>query len=155
VLIFHAWEMAYTSVSAESQAIVRITDMDEWMQTMKIQKQKGMTLIGFIFVLSFVVFISYIGMKIAPIYMEYYSVVSAMNGVAAERGSARLSPYDLRVRILNRLYVSYSDDNVKEKDIKLVRNNGVNLRIAYEVRKPVIGNLDVVAKFDKSVRLSD
>jgi len=147
--------MAYTSVSAESQAIVRITDMDEWMQTMKIQKQKGMTLIGFIFVLSFVVFISYIGMKIAPIYMEYYSVVSAMNGVAAERGSARLSPYDLRVRILNRLYVSYSDDNVKEKDIKLVRNNGVNLRIAYEVRKPVIGNLDVVAKFDKSVRLSD
>lgn len=155
MLIFHAWEMAYTSVSAESQAIVRITDMDEWMQTMKIQKQKGMTLIGFIFVLSFVVFISYIGMKIAPIYMEYYSVVSAMNGVAAERGSARLSPYDLRVRILNRLYVSYSDDNVKEKDIKLVRNNGVNLRIAYEVRKPVIGNLDVVAKFDKSVRLSD
>lgn len=147
--------MAYTSVTVESQAIVLITDLDEWMQTMKIHKQKGMTLIGFIFVLSFVVFISYIGMKIAPIYMEYYSVVSAMNGVAAERGSARLSPYDIRVRILNRLYVSYSDDNVKEKHIKLTRNNGVNLRIAYEVRKPVIGNLDVVAKFDKSVRLSD
>lgn len=125
------------------------------MQAMKIHKQNGMTLIGFIIVLSFVVFISYIGMKIAPIYMEYYSVVSAMNGVAAERGSARLSPYDIRVRILNRLYVSYSDDNVKEKHIKLTRSNGVHLRIAYEVRKPVIGNLDVVAKFDKSVRLSD
>jgi len=129
--------------------------MVEWMQAMKIHKQNGMTLIGFIFVLSFVVFISYIGMKIAPIYMEYYSVVSAMNGVAAERGSARLSPYDIRVRILNRLYVSYSDDNVKEQNIKLTRSNGVHLRIAYEVRKPVIGNLDVVAKFDKSVRLSD
>ena len=122
---------------------------------MKMHKQNGMTLIGFIIVLSFVVFISYIGMKIAPIYMEYYSVVSAMNGVAEERGSARLSPFDIRVRILNRLYVSYSDDNVKEKDIKLFRKNGVWLRIAYEVRKPVIGNLDVVAKFDKSVRLSD
>ena len=125
------------------------------MQTMKIKKQNGITLIGFIFVLSFAIFISYIGMKIGPIYMEYYSVVSAMNGVASERGSANLSPYDIRVRVLNRLYVSYSAENVKEQHIKLVRRNGVNLRIAYEVRKPVIGNLDVIAKFDKSVRLSN
>jgi hypothetical protein len=124
------------------------------MQTMKIHKQNGMTLIGFIIVLSFVVFISFIAMKIAPIYMEYYSVVKAMDEVAAERGSARNSPFDIRVKILNRLYVSYSDDNVREQDIKLTRTNGVNLRIAYEVRKPVIGNLDV-AKFDRSVRLSD
>ena len=122
---------------------------------MKINKQGGMTLIGFIIVLSFVIFLSYIGMKIGPIYMEYYSVVSAMNGVASERGSARYSPFDIRVKVLNRLYVSYSADNVKENNIKIVRGNGVNLRIAYEVRKPVIGNLDVVATFDRSVRLSN
>jgi hypothetical protein len=122
---------------------------------MKFKKQSGMTLIGFIIVLGFVIFLSFIGMKIAPIYLEYYSVVSAMNGVAKERGSARLSPYDIKVRVLNRLYVSYSAENVKERDIKLVRRKGVYLRIAYDVRKPVIGNLDVIATFDKSVRLSD
>lgn len=122
---------------------------------MKINKQGGLTLIGFLLVLSLVIFVSFIGMKIGPIYMEYYSVVSAMNGVAAERGSANYSPYDVRVKVLNRLYVSYSAENVKEQHIKLTRSNGVHLRIAYEVRKPVIGNLDVVAKFDKSVRLSD
>jgi hypothetical protein len=121
----------------------------------KIHKQSGLTLIGFVIVLAFVIFVSFIGMKIAPIYMEYYSVVSAMNGVASERGSANLSPYDVRVKVLNRLYVSYAAENVKEKHIKLTRNNGVNLRIAYEVRKPVIGNLDVVAKFDRSVRLAN
>lgn len=122
---------------------------------MKIRKQKGLTLIGFVIVLSFVLFIAFIGMKIGPIYMEYYSVVSAMNGVASERGSARLSPFDIKVKVLNRLYVSYSAENVKEKHIKITRGNGVNLRIAYEVRKPVIGNLDVVAKFDRSVKLSN
>ena len=122
---------------------------------MNIKKQNGLTLIGFVIVLGFVIFVSYIGMKIAPIYMEYYGVVSAMNGVAKERGSANLSPYDIRVRVLNRLYVSYSADNVKEQNIKLVRRNGVHLRIAYEVRKPVIGNLDVIATFDRSVRLSN
>jgi len=122
---------------------------------MKIKKQNGMTLIGFIFVLGFVIFLSFIAMKIAPIYMEYYGVVSAMNGVAKERGSADYSVYEIRVKVLNRLYVSYTADNVKEQQIKVTRSNGVHLRIAYEVRKPVIGNLDVVAKFDRSVRLSN
>ena len=122
---------------------------------MKIHKQNGITLIGFIFVLSFVLFISFIGMKIGPIYMEYFAVVNAMNGVAAEQGSAQMSPYDLRAKILNRLYVSYSADNVKGKHIKITRSSVVTLRIAYEVRKPVMGNLDVVAKFDRSVRLGN
>jgi len=121
---------------------------------MKIQKQRGMSLIGFVIVLSMVIFVSFLGMKIGPLYMEYYSVVSALNGVASERGSANLSPYDLRVKVLNRLYVSYSA-NVKEKHIKVTRGNGVHLRVAYEVREPLIGNLDVIAKFDKSVRLAN
>ena len=122
---------------------------------MKIKKQSGMSLIGFVFVLAMVIFISYLGMRIVPMYMEYYSVVNAMDGVAAERGSANLSPYDVRVKILNRLYVSYSE-NVKESHIKLNRTiGGMNLRIAYEVRTPVMGNLDVVAKFDRTVQLSN
>lgn len=121
---------------------------------MKNHAQRGMSLIGFILVLSLVIFVSFIGMKIVPIYMEYYSVVNALNGVASESGSARLSPYDLRIKILNRLYVSYSN-NVKESDIEIFRNNGIHLRIAYEVREPIIGNLDVIAKFDKSVRLAN
>ena len=122
---------------------------------MKIRKQKGLTLIGFVIVLSFVLFIAFIGMKIGPIYMEYYSVVSAMNGVASERGSARLSPYQIRVKVFNRLYVSYATDNIKETNIKITRGDEVKLRIAYEVRKPVMGNLDVVAKFDRSVKLAN
>lgn len=122
---------------------------------MRIHKQRGMSLIGFIIVLSMVIFVFFIGMKIGPMYMEYYSVVSALNGVASERGSANLSPYDLRVKVLNRLYVSYSE-NVKESHIRIIRGgNGVRLRVAYEVRTPVIGNLDVVGKFDKSVQLAN
>lgn len=122
---------------------------------MKMQRQSGMSLIGFIFVLAMVIFISYLGMRIVPIYLEFYSVVNAMDGVAEERGSARLSPFDIRVKVLNRLYVSYSE-NVKESHIKLNRTtSGVNLRIAYEVRTPVLGNLDVIAKFDRQVTLSN
>ena len=118
------------------------------------RKQGGMTIAGFTIVLSFVIFLSYIGMRIGPIYMEYYSVVTAMDGVASERGSAKLPVNDIRAKVLNRLYVSYSA-NVKGKHVKVTRGNGVHLRIAYNVRTHVIGNLDVIATFDRSVRLSD
>ena len=117
--------------------------------------QRGMSLLGFVLVLSMILCFAYLGLRIAPIYLEYYSVVSALNGLAAERGSAQYSPYDIKVKLLNRLYLSYTDDNVGEQNIRIIRRDGVQVRIAYEVRKPVVGNLDVVASFDKTVQLSN
>jgi hypothetical protein len=121
---------------------------------MKTHKQNGLSLIGFILVLTLALFASFLAMKIVPIYMEYYSVTTAMQGIADEKGSAKYSPYDIRLKMLTRLNLSYAK-NVKSKHIKISRGNGVQLRVAYEVREPIVGNLDVIAKFNKSVRLSD
>lgn len=122
---------------------------------MKYRKHQGMSIVGFLIVLGLVVFGTYLGMRIVPIYLEYYSVVSAMNGVASERGSSRYTPFEIRRKVLDRLYLSYSTANVQERHVKVLRRNGIVLRIAYEVRKPLIGNLDVVASFDKQVRLAN
>lgn len=121
---------------------------------MKTHKQGGLTVIGFVIVLSIALFVAYLGMKIGPIYMEYYSVVSAMNDMAKEKGNARKSPTVLRRNLKARLYVSYSS-SIEDRHIKVSRRDGVNLRVVYEVREPLLGNLDVVVSFDKSVRLLD
>jgi hypothetical protein len=42
---------------------------------------------------------------------------------------------------------------VKRTDMQLVRQNGYFLRIAYEVRKPLVYNLDVVGRFEHEVEL--
>lgn len=122
---------------------------------MKIRKQKGLSIVGFLIVLSLIIFTVFIGIRITPIYLEYYSVVSAMNGIASERGSAQYSPFDLRRKMLDRLYLSYTSGQIGEEHIKIIRRGGVQLRVTYEVRKPLIGNLDVVAKFDRMVRLAN
>lgn len=121
---------------------------------MNIRKQQGFSLIRFLIMLGLMLFVVLLGMRIAPLYLEYYSVVKILDGVAAEQGAARFSHDDLRMKVLDRLYLNYST-NVRASDIQIYRRNGVFLRIAYEVRQPLIGNLDVVAHFDKSVRLSD
>ena len=99
------------------------------------RKQQGMSLVGFLIVLAMVVFFAYLGMRITPIYLEFYSVKSAMEGLARESGSANYSPFDIKDKFINRLYVSYSDGNVGAEDIKIVRNNGVWLQVKYELAK--------------------
>ena len=122
---------------------------------MKFHRQQGLSIVGFLMVLSLVIFFSYIGMRLWPIYYNHYSVVNSMNAVASERGSANWSLTQIRVRVYSNLFVSGTEGFIKEKDITKVRDNGVFIRIAYEVRRPLIGNLDVVASFDRRVRLQN
>ncbi|MFT5372356.1 MAG: hypothetical protein ACI9R7_001901 [Lysobacterales bacterium] len=131
------------------------TNLKNGDRTMKLGKENGLTILGFLIVMSLVMFFVFIGMRITPIYLEYYGVVNAMDGVAAERGSARYSPFEIKRKFLDRLYLSYAADNVKEANIKIVRRSGVHIRIVYEVRKPMMGNLDVVASFDRMTRLAN
>ena len=56
------------------------------------RKQSGLSLVGFLVVLAVVGFAAYVGMKLFPMYQEYYSVQSAMKGLANEPGVADMDP---------------------------------------------------------------
>lgn len=116
-------------------------------------KQGGLTLLGFMMVLMVGGFFAFIGMKLFPVYSEYYSVVQSMKGLQAEPGAANMSPAQIRAALDRRFNISYVD-SVKPEHIKVTRNNGYNLNIKYEVRRPLAYNLDYVAKFDKTVDLT-
>jgi len=120
---------------------------------MKIRKQSGLTLIGFGFVLALGIFFAYTGMKIIPIYLEYNALVNALKTVENDPGAVDLAPSQIRNRIINSLWVSYASDNIKREHIKISRANGIQIRVIYEVRKSWIGNLDLLAHFDKTVVL--
>ncbi len=119
---------------------------------MKTRNQKGMTLIGFIIVLSIALFVSYLGMKIGPIYIDYYGVVKAMDEMASRPGNAGRSPEQLRTILRDRLYMNYSAA-LNDRDIRFSRNEGYVMRVKYERREPILGNLDVIVSFDRSVVL--
>lgn len=110
-------------------------------------KQRGMTLIGFIVVLAVAGVFVYCGMKLFPMYSEFYSVKQALEGLAAEPGISNASPAKIRDLFFRRLYISYAE-NVEKKNVKIERDEGgYTIYVDYEVRKPLIGNLDVVGKF--------
>ena len=117
------------------------------------RKQSGLSLVGFLVVLAVVGFAAYVGMKLFPMYQEYYSVQSAMKGLANEPGVADMDPAKVQDLFFRRLYINYSE-NVKPQNVKFERmEGGWKMRVNYEVRRPLVGNLDVVGKFDKTQEL--
>ena len=119
------------------------------------RKQGGMTLIGFIIVLALVGFFAYIAMKLVPMYSEYYAVKQALKGLQQEPGIANRDPAKIQDLFFRRLYISYAE-NVKADNVKIERvDGGWNMSVDYEVRKPLLGNLDVVGKFATSEQLTN
>ncbi|MCC7632728.1 DUF4845 domain-containing protein [Stenotrophomonas rhizophila] len=116
--------------------------------------QRGMTLTSFLVVLIVVAFGLYIGMKLFPMYSEYYSVRSALKGLAKEPGVGNMEPARVQEMFFKRLDISFSE-NVKPSNVKFERvGGGWNMKVNYEVRRQLIGNLDVVGKFDTHQELT-
>ena len=115
--------------------------------TMK-RKQSGMTLLSFVIVLAVVGFAAYITMRLFPMYQEYYAVKSSLKGLANEAGVADMDPSRIQELFFRRLNINYSD-SIKPSHVKIERmEGGWNMKVSYEVRRPLVGNLDVVGKFD-------
>lgn len=111
------------------------------------RKQGGITLLGFIIVAAVVGFFIYVGIKLFPMYSEYYSVKSALKGLSTEAGVANYEPAKIQDLLFRRLFVSYTQ-NVKKEHVKIQKaDNGWRVDVQYEVRKPLVFNLDVVGKF--------
>ncbi len=120
---------------------------------MNIRKQQGMTLLGFLIALSIGLFFAYTAMRVVPIYLEYNALNTALKTVQNDPGALKMTPGRIRDRIQRSLWVSYASGNIKNEHIKITRSDGIKIRVVYEVRKPWIGNIDLLAHFDKTVIL--
>jgi hypothetical protein len=121
---------------------------------MSIRKNNGLTLIGFLIVLVIVLFFAYAGMRVVPMYLEYHALVNAMDKLKNDPAAKSMPPYKIKDSIQRSLWVSYASNNIKKEDIRISKkSDGVNVRVAYEVREDFLGNIDIIASFDRTVVL--
>lgn len=112
------------------------------------QKQRGMTMLGFLMVLCLGIFFAFCAMKIVPMYIEFYSVKQALKGLSEDQGLAGATKEKIREMYLRRLEMSYAD-HVKKMDALRFESGdgGVKMVVDYERRETLMANLDVVGKF--------
>lgn len=110
--------------------------------------QQGMTLTSFILVLAVLGVFIYMGMKLIPMYSEFFSVKKALEGMAREPDIASSDQAHIKDLFFRRMQADYVDD-IKPENIKIARKDaGWVMTVEYEARKPLIANLDVVARFN-------
>ena len=116
-------------------------------------KQRGMTMIAWLFIIAFLGFQGMIAMKIAPIYFNDASLKSMLKDMEADATLPGQSPRALSEILFKRLRVngiySLTKDNVK---IKKTRTHYV-LIVQYEPRGNIAGSLDYIMTFRHEAKI--
>jgi hypothetical protein len=121
---------------------------------MNIRNRKGLTLIGFLLVLVIVLFFAYAGMRVIPMYLEYHALIGAMDKLKENPEAKTMSAWKIKESIQRSLWVSYASNNITKNHMRISKkSDGLNVRVAYEVREDFLGNIDLVASFDRTVVL--
>lgn len=115
--------------------------------------QKGMTAIGWMLVLGLIAFFTLITLRMLPLYLEFSKVVSTLESLKEQPNITNQTKSEI-VRLVRKRFDVNDVDNVDPKLIKVSMDKGVlKVGINYERREHLVGNVDIVAIFDKQVEV--
>jgi hypothetical protein len=112
------------------------------------RKQRGVTMIGWIFLLAPVAVVLYAGIRVGPEYLNYYKVVTALKETATQlKSDEALNQGSIRAAIEKRFDTGYVDEP-SSKDIVIVKGDeGWSMTADYEKTVPLFGNLYLLMSF--------
>lgn len=118
-------------------------------------KQRGLGFLGLIALVGILGFTAVIGLKLFPVYMDAWKIDSVMNAVISQPGINDQSRQEVIESMLKRLDIDAVDalnySNHGDRLTVTKRKNNITISVQYEVTTPLIGNLSLLAQFDKSV----
>ncbi|UCC57343.1 MAG: DUF4845 domain-containing protein [Gammaproteobacteria bacterium] len=118
-----------------------------------LNRQKGMTAIGWLIVLALIGFFVLLALRMVPAYMEYYKVVSTLESLEEETGWSNVTPQAIRRLIERRFDISYVQ-SITPRQVSIKPLGAYyNVSARYEAREPIFGNVYVVMKFHKQVKV--
>ncbi|OZA30749.1 MAG: DUF4845 domain-containing protein [Hydrogenophilales bacterium 17-61-9] len=113
-------------------------------------QQRGVTMIGFLFVAFVLIMVALLGMKLVPAYIEFFSVKQILAVMGQDSDLKSKSNGEIRNDFMKRANVGYVTV-VKPEDISIDRRNGVAVITAdYAFRTKLVGNISLVVDFSAS-----
>jgi hypothetical protein len=117
-------------------------------------KQRGVTLIGWLLLLTPWAICGYAGIRLTPIYLNYMKVARTLEQVKADsKGGAAANVADLRTSLEKRLFIE-SVEFPDAKDFKITRNGKAwEIEANYDDQAPLFSNVFILVSFEKSVTI--
>lgn len=118
------------------------------------RSQKGLSVLGWLMALAVVAFIASAVFKMLPHYLDYMSMEKIITSVETDKAAEIKSVGEFYSHVSKGMQVnSIRDLNLQEVLKVKLENNEFRAHLKYEVREPLIQNLDLVARFDKEYRV--
>ncbi len=109
--------------------------------------QSGLSMVGFIGLAMIVGFGVLLGMKLVPVYVEYFSVRNILTNIVNDRELQGAQIKELRNSFIRRAQIA-DVTNVKGSDLDISRDGGVlTLSTSYSVKVPVADHLNLCMDF--------
>jgi hypothetical protein len=113
-------------------------------------RQRGLSMIGFLFVAVILVALAMLAMKVVPAYIEFFGVKKVLADMAHQSDLRNMSNAEIRNDFDKRASVGYVE-GVKGKDLMVDRRGGVPVVIAdYTFRTKLVHNISLVIDFSAS-----
>jgi archaellum component FlaF (FlaF/FlaG flagellin family) len=110
--------------------------------------QRGLSMMGFLFVAAVVLVSALVAFRVVPAYIEYFSVQKALQG--ALNDSPDLSKTDIRRRVERRIGAEYID-SVSASEIEVTKSNNVTTAsVSWQNKLHLVGNVSLLLDFDAS-----
>lgn len=121
-----------------------------------LKKQRGITLIGWVFLLTPMALVVFSIIRVAPMYLNYTRVARSITQVASEVGGDASIPMQ---QIRNALEKRFDIESIEFPDVKdvVIRREGKAwvIEAKYEETAPLFYNVGLLLSFDKSARVGD
>jgi hypothetical protein len=116
------------------------------------RNQRGVTMIGWIFLLVPVALVLYAGIRIGPEYLNYYKVVQALKETATQlKGDESIASINIYSALEKRFDTSYIDRPTPKEIIVTKDDTGWVMTADYESTVPYFGNLYLTMVFKTTV----
>jgi Tfp pilus assembly protein PilE len=110
------------------------------------RNERGLSMIGFVFVAAIVVVVALVGFRVLPAYVEYFQVQKALQGALDDSESGNLA--EVRRNFDRRTSATYVD-SVRPSDVLVSRQgNQIVASLAWQRMLPMVGNASILLEFD-------
>jgi Tfp pilus assembly protein PilE len=116
----------------------------------KRKQQRGITMIGMLFVGIIIVFVALVAMKLIPAYTEFLTIQKILKDIGSEAGAKSMSNANIRERFEKRAGVD-NITTVKPADLTISRESGQTVvSVEYSFQTPLVANVSLLVDFSAS-----
>lgn len=116
-------------------------------------RQRGVTMLGWLFLLTPMAVVVYAGIRLTPVYLNYMKVARALEQVSTEFKTGGTNPQSIRTAVDKHWEIDMVDYPTT-KELKITRDGAAwVVESAYDDEAPLFANISLHVTFDKIVRV--